>query len=113
MVTGNDGAYAFTTVRPAPYNVPYDGPVGDLLRAGGRHAWRPAHFHFIVSAEGYRPLTTEVFFEDDQYIDQDAVFGVRESLLVNPRRNTDEALAKRYRLPVPFHSVEFDFRLSR
>jgi protocatechuate 3,4-dioxygenase beta subunit len=113
MVTGDDGAYAFTTVRPAPYTVPYDGPVGELLRAGGRHAWRPAHFHFIVSAEGFHALTTEVFFADDTYIDEDAVFGVRESLLVNPRLDSDPALAKRYRLPLPFHSVEFDFRLGR
>lgn len=113
MVTGEDGAYAFTTVRPAPYTVPYDGPVGELLRAGGRHAWRPAHFHFIVGAEGFRALTTEVFFADDSYIDEDAVFGVRESLLVNPRLDSDPALAKRYRLPLPFHSVEFDFRLGR
>lgn len=113
MITGEDGVYAFTTVRPAPYTVPYDGPVGDLLRAGGRHAWRPAHFHFIVSAEGLRPLTTEVFFADDRYIDEDAVFGVRESLLVNTRLDADPALAQRYRLPLPFHSVEFDFRLSR
>ncbi len=113
MITGEDGVYAFTTVRPAPYTVPYDGPVGDLLRAGGRHAWRPAHFHFIVSAEGWRPLTTEVFFADDRYIDEDAVFGVRESLLVNTRLDVDPALAQRHRLPLPFHSVEFDFRLSR
>ena len=113
MITGDDGVYAFTTVRPAPYNVPYDGPVGDLLRAGGRHAWRPAHFHFIVSAAGSRTLTTEVFFADDRYIDADAVFGVRASLLVNPRLDTDAALAQRHRLPLPFHSVEFDFRLSR
>ena len=113
MVTGDDGAYAFTTVRPAPYTVPYDGPVGELLRAGGRHAWRPAHFHFNVSAEGFRALTTEVFFADDRYIDEDAVFGVRESLLVNPQMDSDPALAQRYRLPLPFHSVEFDFRLGR
>lgn len=113
MITGTDGAYAFTTVRPAPYTVPYDGPVGDLLRAGGRHAWRPAHFHFIVSAENFRSLTTEVFFADDQYIDEDAVFGVRESLLVQPRLGTDAAMAQRYRLPLPYHSVEFDFRLGR
>lgn len=112
MITGDDGAYAFTTVRPAPYTVPYDGPVGDLLRAGGRHAWRPAHFHFIVSAEGCRPLTTEVFFADDRYIDEDAVFGVRESLLVQPQLESDAALAQRYRLPLPYHSVEFDFRLG-
>ncbi len=113
MVTGDDGAYAFTTVRPAPYTVPYDGPVGDLLRAGGRHAWRPAHFHFIVSAEGFHALTTEVFFADDRYIDEDAVFGVRESLLVTPQMGSDPALAQHHRLPLPFHSVEFDFRLSR
>lgn len=113
MIAGDDGAYSFTTVRPAPYTVPYDGPVGDLLRAGGRHAWRPAHFHFIVSATGCRALTTEVFFADDPYIDSDAIFGVRESLLVNTRLGTDAALAQRHRLPLPFHSVEFDFRLSR
>lgn len=112
MVTGDDGAYAFTTVRPAPYTVPYDGPVGDLLRAGGRHAWRPAHFHFIVSASGYRALTTEVFFSDDRYIDEDAVFGVRESLQVTPQSSRDAALAQRHRLPMPFHLVEFDFRLG-
>ncbi len=112
MITGEDGMYAFTTVRPAPYTVPYDGPVGDLLRAGGRHAWRPAHFHFIVSAEGFRALTTEVFFTGDRYIDEDAVFGVRESLLVNLRMDNDAGLAQRYRLPLPFHRMEFDFRLT-
>ncbi len=113
MTTGDDGVYAFTTVQPAPYSVPYDGPVGDLLRAGGRHAWRPAHFHFIVGAAGYRALTTEVFFAGDTYLDSDAIFGVRESLVVTVAPNSDAALAQRYRLPLPFHSVEFDFRLSR
>lgn len=113
MITGDDGNYAFTTVRPAPYTVPYDGPVGELLRAGGRHAWRPAHFHFIVSASGFRSLTTEVFFSDDRYIDEDAVFGVRESLQVTPQSSQNAALAQRHRLPLPFHLVEFDFRLGR
>jgi protocatechuate 3,4-dioxygenase beta subunit len=113
MTTGDDGVYAFTTVQPAPYSVPYDGPVGDLLRAGGRHAWRPAHFHFIVGASGFRPLTTEVFFSGDPYLDSDAIFGVRESLVVTVAPNTDAALAKRYGLTVPFHSVGFDFKLGR
>ena len=112
MTTGDDGVYAFTTVQPAPYSVPYDGPVGDLLRAGGRHAWRPAHFHFIVSAAGFRPLTTEVFFSGDPYLDSDAIFGVRESLVVTVTPNTDAALAKRYRLVAPFLNVAFDFRLG-
>ena len=113
MTTGDDGVYAFTTVQPAPYSVPYDGPVGDLLRAGGRHAWRPAHFHFIVGAAGFQPLTTEVFFSGDPYLDSDAIFGVRESLVVSVAPNTDAALAKRYGMTVPFHSVGFDFRLGR
>lgn len=113
MTTGADGVYAFTTVQPAPYSVPYDGPVGDLLRAGGRHAWRPAHFHFIVGAPGLRALTTEVFFSGDPYLDSDAIFGVRESLVVTVERNQDAALASRYRLTAPFQSVAFDFRLSR
>ena len=113
MTTGEDGVYAFTTVQPAPYSVPYDGPVGDLLRAGGRHAWRPAHFHFIVGAPGFRALTTEVFFSGDPYLDSDAIFGVRESLVVTVERSQDAALAKRYKLGTPFHSVSFDFRLSR
>lgn len=112
MITGDDGAYSFTTVRPAPYTVPYDGPVGELLRAGGRHAWRPAHFHFIVSAAGHHALTTEVFFADDPYIDGDAVFGVRESLLVRPQPCRDEALARRHGLALPFAQVSFDFRLA-
>jgi protocatechuate 3,4-dioxygenase beta subunit len=112
MITGDDGAYSFTTVRPAPYTVPYDGPVGELLRAGGRHAWRPAHFHFIVSAAGHHALTTEVFFADDPYIDGDAVFGVRESLLVRPQPCRDEALARRHGLALPFEQVSFDFRLA-
>jgi hydroxyquinol 1,2-dioxygenase len=113
MTTGNDGVYAFTTVQPAPYSVPYDGPVGDLLRAGGRHAWRPAHFHFIVGAPGFRPLTTEVFFSGDPYLDSDAIFGVRESLVVTVSPNMDAALAKRYNLAEPFLNVAFDFRLGR
>ncbi|MBO1435799.1 dioxygenase [Meiothermus sp. CFH 77666] len=80
--TNEKGEYWYTTVMPRPYTVPYDGPVGDLLRAGKRHAWRTAHLHYMVSAEGYRPLVTEVFFENSEYLDSDAVFGVRRSLVV-------------------------------
>lgn len=112
MPLGDDGVYSFTTVRPAPYTVPYDGPVGTLLRAGGRHAWRPAHFHFRVLAEGHAPLTTELFPADDPYIDQDAVFGVRASLAVPFVRCEAPGDAARYGLPIPFSLVTFDFRMS-
>lgn len=82
QTVGADGRYAFTTVRPVEYTVPSDGPVGDILRACGRHPWRPSHLHFIVEAEGYKPLVTEVFSEGDQYLDQDTVFGVRDDLVM-------------------------------
>lgn len=111
MIADGEGRYAFTTIRPAPYTVPYDGAVGDLLRAGGRHAWRPAHLHFIVSAPGYRSLTTEVFFADDNYVDEDAVFGVRESLVVNIKPAVESDLRAHQGQP-PCGVVDFDFRLS-
>ncbi|MGH8616235.1 MAG: dioxygenase [Burkholderiales bacterium] len=110
MQTGADGRYAFTTIKPSPYKVPYDGPVGDLLRVGGRHAWRPAHFHFKVSAPAHQTLVTELFFAGDPYLDADAVFGVRAKLVLQPRPG-DAADAARYRLQKPHERVEFDFRL--
>ncbi|MFI5059086.1 MAG: dioxygenase, partial [Candidatus Acidiferrales bacterium] len=80
MLTNDEGNYALKVIRPSPYTVPYDGPVGDLLRAGGRHAWRPAHYHFIVSASGFRSIVTELFDAEDRYIDEDAAFGVRDGI---------------------------------
>lgn len=77
----DQGRYYYTTVLPKPYTVPYDGPVGELLRAGDRHAWRPAHLHYMIRSPGMRSITTEIFFENTEYVDNDAVFGVRKSLL--------------------------------
>lgn len=82
QTTGPDGRYGFTTVKPVSYTVPSDGPVGDILRASGRHPWRPSHLHYVVKAPGFRPLVTEIFPEDDPYLDQDTVFGVREDLVM-------------------------------
>ncbi len=81
FTTDDNGRYAFTTIRPVSYTVPSDGPVGKLLNATGRHPWRPSHLHYIVNAEGYQSLVTEVFPNDDPYLDQDTVFGVREDLV--------------------------------
>lgn len=92
IVTTNDkGEYWYTTVLPKPYTVPYDGPVERLLRAGDRHAWRAAHLHFIVRAQGCRSITTELFFENTDYINNDAVFGVRKSLItkLEPVKKSD------------------------
>lgn len=111
MLTDAEGRYALRTVRPAPYTVPGDGPVGALLRAGGRTAWRPGHFHFIVKADGYVPLVTELFGIDDPYIDRDAVFGVRASLAVPFMRQKSAEVAAPYTIEPPFYTVDFDFRL--
>ncbi len=82
QTTGPDGRYGFTTVKPVSYTVPSDGPVGQILEASGRHPWRPSHLHYIVTAPGFRPLVTEIFPDDDPYLDQDTVFGVREDLVM-------------------------------
>lgn len=106
-----DGAYSLTTIRPMPYTVPDDGPAGVMLHALGRHPWRPAHVHFKVSANGYQDLVTELYPDDDRYIDEDAVFGVRDSLSVTFARNESEDDAKAHGLNAPFFDLKYDFIL--
>jgi protocatechuate 3,4-dioxygenase beta subunit len=89
--TADDGTFAFRTDVPVSYPVPTDGPVGTLLNALGRHAMRPAHLHFRIHAEGYRPLTTAIYVAGDPYLDSDAVFGVRDSLIDEFRPGRDAA----------------------
>lgn len=112
-----DGSFAFTTTRPQPYGVPYDGPAGDMLRALGRDAWRPAHLHVIAEAEGYRPLVTELFPEGGAYLDSDAVFGVREDLVVPlatmRREDAPAHLAARDRLPETVLHAPLIIRMAR
>ncbi|MBV9077468.1 MAG: hydroxyquinol 1,2-dioxygenase, partial [Methylobacteriaceae bacterium] len=79
--TGPDGLVRFTSVMPHSYPIPADGPVGEMLAALGRHPYRPAHVHFWLSAPGYRQLVTQLFVEGDRYLDEDAVFGVKNSLV--------------------------------
>ena len=79
--TDEQGRYEIRTVRPVPYPIPADGPVGELLANTGRHPWRAAHIHAKVSAAGFEPLTTHLFDRDSEYLDTDTVFGVKESLI--------------------------------
>src|SRR6185437_15601338 len=116
LTVAADGTFAFSTVRPLSYTVPDDGPAGDMLRALGREAWRPAHLHMIVQAPGRRPLITEFFPEDDKYLDRDAVFGVRAGLVLPFKRAADRAalpanLAARATLPMPVWTARLDLTL--
>jgi protocatechuate 3,4-dioxygenase beta subunit len=106
------GEYAFKTYRPQFYGVPTDGPVGDLLRAMGRHPMRPAHMHAIVSAPGYQSVITHVFVEGDPYLDSDAVFAVRDSLVGAWRRVDAPEEARKLGMPSPFLRLDWDFRLA-
>jgi catechol 1,2-dioxygenase len=81
FVTRDDGTYAFVAVRPVPYPIPDDGPVGKMLGATGRHPRRPAHIHMIVRAPGYKTVTTHIFDSTSEYLDSDTVFAVKPSLL--------------------------------
>ena len=109
--TDADGRYYFRTVKPVSYPIPADGPVGQMLEALGRHPYRPAHIHFIVTAEGYRNVVTQLFTEGDSYLDSDAVFGVKGPLVVEYRPG-DAAEGARYGIASPFLVVEYDFGLD-
>ena len=112
MLTDKDGYYQFSTIKPVSYKVPTDGPVGRMLDLQGRHAWRPSHLHYKVSADGHRNLITEVFCEEDEYIEEDAVFGVRESLAIPYNLVTSKEEAEKYGVASPFYRVKFDFELE-
>jgi protocatechuate 3,4-dioxygenase beta subunit len=113
FTTGPDGKFFFRTVKPSAYPIPTDGPVGKLLTALGRHPMRPAHIHFIVGAKGYDPVTTHMFVEGDDYLDSDAVFGVKDSLIVPFVKHDDAAQAKRLGVGNPYYTAKHDFALVR
>lgn len=106
------GEYWFRTVKPSSYPIPVDGTAGELLKAMGRHPMRPAHIHFMITAPGYKRLTTHIFVEGDEYLESDAVFGVKDSLVVNFARNEFEEMAAKFDFPGPFYEVSFDFTLD-
>ncbi|HLH76005.1 MAG TPA: intradiol ring-cleavage dioxygenase [Candidatus Binataceae bacterium] len=103
--TDAEGRYHFRSIKPKSYPVPHDGPVGELLRAQGRHPFRPAHIHFILSASGYHTLTTALYIAGDEYLESDAVFGARDPLVVNYQPNSDNKEEVR-------EMIHFDFKLA-
>jgi protocatechuate 3,4-dioxygenase beta subunit len=107
-----EGRFWFRTVVPRYYPIPVDGPVGRLLEAMARHPYRPAHIHFIVKAPGYAALTTHLFVDDSLYLDSDAVFGVKQSLVRAFPAVDDPDRARALGLPNPFRSVDFEISLQ-
>ena len=106
------GQFWFRTIVPSYYPIPTDGPVGELLDATRRHPYRPAHIHFIVSADGYQSLTTHIFVDGTPYIDSDAVFAVKKSLITDFKEVDDPEQAARYQVSNPFRLADIQLVLS-
>lgn len=100
FVTGADGRYAFRGIRPVSYPIPDDGPVGQMLAHLGRHPYRPAHMHYLITAPGYQRVVTHTFVGGDEYLTSDAVFGVKASLIAPFERL--EGQATLWRSPFTF-----------
>ena len=112
LFADDDGRYGFWSVKPAPYPIPYDGPVGDLLKAAQRSPYRPAHIHFMVSHEGHETLVTHVFLAGSEHLDDDAVFGVKESLIAPAEQQPPGEGPGGRTLDAPWWRMTFDLRLA-
>jgi hydroxyquinol 1,2-dioxygenase len=111
--TNSEGRYLLRTVQPVNYPIPSDGPVGAMLKATGRHPWRPAHIHFVVMADGYEAVTTHIFDRADPYLESDAVFAVKDSLICDfTRHETPTEEAAKLGVTGPVLTAQFDFVLK-
>ncbi|KAK5091298.1 hypothetical protein LTR05_001481 [Lithohypha guttulata] len=111
MTSDKEGNFWFKGIVPVSYPIPHDGPVGKLLVKLGRHPWRPAHMHFMFEGEGWDRLITALYVRGDPYETTDAVFGVKDSLIVDINTVTDEAMAKQYDVKVGSKLLTYDFVL--
>ena len=110
--TDNEGRYHFWSIKPTYYPVPADGPVGDMLRKMGRHPNRPGHVHAMVYKEGYVSVTTHLFPADSPYLDSDAVFGVRDSLILPYEKHAPGTAPDGRKMDKTFHTAKYDFALA-
>ena len=112
FITGREGEYAFRAIRPTPYPIPDDGPVGAMLAAAGRHPWRPAHVHVAVAADGFEPLATHIFDAESEYLDSDAVFAVKPSLVKEFERRPADDPNRPPDVSGEWWSLDMDFVLA-
>jgi catechol 1,2-dioxygenase len=109
----SDGRFEFRTIVPASYEIPKEGPVGQLLAFLDRHAFRANHIHFKMDAEGYKSLTTQIFFSDNEWLRSDTVGAVKDDLIVDLAEDADEVRAKELEVRSPFFTTSFDISLRR
>lgn len=102
VVTDDEGRFEITTIQPAPYQIPTDGPTGKLITAAGWHPWRPAHLHLLVRALGHRTVTTQLYFQGGEYVDSDVAEAVKPELILDPQERGDGT-----------NTVTYDFVLER
>jgi catechol 1,2-dioxygenase len=107
FTTGKDGKFSFRSIKPAGYPIPITGPVGDLLRAQGRHNMRPAHVHFLIYKQGYKTHISQVYLPDDPNIETDVQFGVTRRLLGEFVRHDDKPPAPGVK--TPWYSLDYTF----
>ena len=107
-----EGRFHFWSILPQPYPIPHDGPVGQLLEATKRHPWRPAHLHFMISAPGHEMLITHIFVQNDPYLESDAVFGVKKSLIGNYTSEPPGVAPDGTRVDIPWRKLDHPFRLK-
>lgn len=113
FIADENGKFRFWTIKPTCYPVPTDGPVGEMLRAQGRHPWRPAHLHFMIQAPGHRKLVTHIFDRADQYLDSDAVFGVKDELVRDYSEHPPGVAPDGSRRDGAFATISYDFVLAK
>jgi catechol 1,2-dioxygenase len=110
--TDEEGRFAFQAVRPVPYTIPDDGPVGAMLEAHGRHPWRPAHIHIVIRAPGHRSVTTHIFDAASEHLDGDTVFAVKPSLIREFRERPADDPERPPGVEVPWVSLDVDLVLA-
>jgi len=112
FVTDAAGRFWFRSIVPAFYPIPNDGPVGKMLDAQGRHPYRPAHVHFMISAPGCDTLVTHLFLADDPYLDSDVVFGVKDALICKLEQQAAGTSARGNVIALPMAALRYDFVLA-
>ena len=109
--TDDEGRFEVRTVVPAPYEIPTEGPTGRLLAVRGKHTFRPAHLHLVVSHEGHNKLTTQIFFEGGEYVEDDCVEAVKEPLIARLEKHDDPSDYRERGLEGPYYTLHYDFVL--